>query len=109
MLHCCGAIYNLIPDLIDAGIDILNPIQINAKNMDLARLKTEYGKDITFWGAGCDTLTLTTKGPDDIREEVKRNIDILGKGGGFVFAPIHNITAEVDPMNVIAMFEAAVV
>lgn len=93
IFHCCGAIYDLIPDLINAGVDILNPIQINAKNMDLVKLKTEYGKDITFWGVGCDTITLTTEGPDKVKEKVERNIRILGKGGGCVFAPIHNITA----------------
>jgi uroporphyrinogen decarboxylase len=106
-LHCCGAAYGLIPDFIDAGMDILNPVQINAEGMDPATLKKEFGKDISFWGGGCDTVTLTTGTPDQVSEEVKANIDILGNGGGYVFSSIHNITAEVSAANIIAMFKAA--
>ena len=106
-LHCCGAAYELIGDFIDAGIDILNPVQINATGMDPLKLKKEFGRDICFWGGGCDTRTLTLGNPDSVREEVKKNIDILGKDGGYVFSSIHNITAEVSPKNVIAMFETA--
>jgi len=106
-LHCCGSAYALIPDLIEAGMDIINPVQINALNMEPAVLKKEFGKDLVFWGGGCDTKTLTLKSPEIVKEEVKRNIDILFKDGGYVFSSIHNITAEVPPENVIAMFEAA--
>ena len=106
-LHCCGSAYKLIPDFIDAGLDILNPIQINSTNMEPAKIKKEFGKDITFWGGGVDTRTLALKSPKEVTEEVKRNVENLSKDGGFVFSPIHNITAEVPPENVIAMFEAA--
>ena len=106
-LHCCGAAYQLIGDFIDAGMDILNPVQINANDMEPVRLKKEFGKDISFWGGGCDTRILTTGNPEQIREEVKRNIDVLGRGGGYIFSSIHNITAEIQPENVIAMFETA--
>ena len=107
LLHCCGSAYKLIPDFIDAGVDILNPVQINSANMEPAKIKKEFGKDISFWGGGCDTMTLTTKGPKEVSEEVKRNVEIFSKDGGYVFSSIHNITAEVAPENVIAMFEAA--
>ena len=106
-LHSCGSLYELIPDLIDAGIDILNPVQTNAAKMEPERLKKEFGKYLTFWGGGCDTRTLALKKPKEVREEVKRRVDIFGKDGGFIFASIHNITAEVCPENIIAMFEAA--
>ena len=105
--HSCGSIYELLPDMIDAGLDILNPVQTNAANMDAERLKREFGKYITFWGGGCDTKSLTLKSTEEIKEEVKRTIDIFGKGGGYIFGPIHNITAEVPPENIIAMYEAA--
>ena len=75
--------------------------------MEPSRLKQEFGKDISFWGGGCDTRTLTSGNPEQIREEVKRNIDVLGQGGGYVFSSVHNITAEIQPENVIAMFETA--
>jgi len=106
-LHCCGAAHNLIPDFIDAGIDILNPVQINAKGMEPGKLKREFGRDLVFWGGGCDTRTLTSGSPQEVREAVKRNIDILSNGGGYIFSSIHNITAEVSPDNVIAMYETA--
>jgi len=106
--HCCGSVYKLIPDLIDAGMDILHPIQANAKDMNPERLKKEFGKYITFWGGGCDIRTLAYKSPADVTEDVKRRIDILSKGGGFVFAPGGlNILAEVPPENIIAMYETA--
>jgi uroporphyrinogen decarboxylase len=106
-LHSCGSIYKLIPDLIDAGFDILNPVQTNARDMDPARLKREFGAQVTFWGAGADTrsvLNLAT--PAQVRDHVRRNIDILAPGGGFVFNPIHNILPDVPPENIVAMFEA---
>jgi uroporphyrinogen decarboxylase len=106
-IHSCGSLYELIPDMIDAGLDILNPVQTNAANMEPERLKREFGKDLIFWGGGCEPRTLALKGPEDVRKEVKQRIDIFGKDGGFVFASLHNITAEVPAENIIAMFEAA--
>jgi len=107
-LHSCGSNYELIPDLIDAGLDILNPVQTTARNMEPERLKKEFGKDITFWGGGCDTqYILSTASPKEVREDVKKRIDIFAKNGGFVFNQIHNILANVPPENVIAMLKAA--
>jgi uroporphyrinogen decarboxylase len=106
-LHTCGAITELLPDLIEAGMDILNPVQTNAINMEPEKLKKEFGKDITFWGGGCDTKTLALKNSKAVKEEVKRTVDIFRRNGGYVFGSIHNITAEVPPENIIAMFEAA--
>ena len=106
-LHSCGSITRLIPDLIEIGIDVLNPVQVNAAEMDSARLKREFGKDLTFWGGGCDPVVLQTGRPRDIVEEVKRRIHDLAPGGGFVFGSVHNIQANVPPENIVAMFEAA--
>jgi uroporphyrinogen decarboxylase len=107
MLHCCGGIYELIPELIEAGFEVLNPVQISALNMQPERLKGEFGKEITFWGGGCDTKTvLNNASPQQVKEHVKRNIEIFNKGGGFVFNQVHNIMPDVPPENVVAMFEA---
>ncbi len=104
--HCCGAAYDFIPDFIEIGVDILNPVQVSAMGMDTARLKKEFGKDITFWGGGCDTQNVLPYGtPDEVREEVKRRINDLREGGGFIFNAIHNIQDEVPPENIMAMFE----
>ncbi|MDD5658926.1 MAG: uroporphyrinogen decarboxylase family protein [Actinomycetota bacterium] len=106
-LHSCGSVYELIPHLIDAGLDIINPVQTTAANMEPERLKKEFGKDITFWGGGCNTRdVLPGKSLKEIKEDVKRRIDIFGKGGGFVFNQIHNLLADIPPENIIAMFEA---
>jgi len=107
-LHSCGSIYEVIPHLIDAGLDVLNPVQTTTANMEPERLKREFGKYITFWGGGCNTRdVLPNKSPKEVKEDVKRRIDIFASGGGFVFNQIHNILADVPPENVIAMFEAA--
>ncbi len=106
MFHSDGAIFDLIPDFIDAGVDILNPVQFTAAGMELSRLKKEFGKDIVFWGGGVDTQdTLPHGTPQQVADEVKRNIDILGPGGGFVFATVHNIQADVPPENFWAMWD----
>jgi uroporphyrinogen decarboxylase len=106
--HSCGAVYDLIPDLIELGFDILNPVQVSACDMDTKRLKEEYGKDIVFWGGGVDTQRVLPFGkPDEVADEVKRRIDDLALGGGFVFAAVHNIQAFVPPENIVTMFETA--
>jgi uroporphyrinogen decarboxylase len=90
------------------GIDALNPVQVSAAGMDTARLKREFGRDISFWGGGCDSQTvLPFRTPQQVADEVRRRIDHLAPGGGFVFAPIHNVQAEVPPANIVAMFRAA--
>ncbi len=105
--HCCGSIRPLLPDFVEMGIDILNPVQYVAKDMDLAALKKEFGKELTFWGGGVDTQTVLSTGtPQQVKDEVKRTIDILAPGGGFVFAPVHNILADVSPENFWAMWDA---
>ena len=105
--HTCGAVRSLISDLIDAGIDILNPVQISAAGMDLHELKQEFGKDLVFWGGGVDTQqVLWTASPGEIRDHVRKNIDALAPGGGFVFAAVHDIQANVPPENIMAMWEA---
>jgi uroporphyrinogen decarboxylase len=105
--HTCGAVRKLIPDLIDAGIDALNPVQISAAGMDLGELKREFGRDLVFWGGGVDTqAVLGTASPEEIREHVRGNIEVLAPGGGFVFAAVHDIQANVPPENIMAMWEA---
>lgn len=105
--HSCGAIRYLIPDLIEIGVQILNPIQVSAAGMDTRELKAEFGRDITFWGGGVDTqYTLPYGSPEEVRNEVRRRIADLAPGGGFVFTPVHNIQADVPPENLIAMWEA---
>jgi uroporphyrinogen decarboxylase len=106
-MHSCGSIKQFIPDLIDVGIDILNPIQTNCYQMDLVTLKNEFGKDITFWGGGVDTASVISMGsPKDVSRDVLIRCEILSRDGGFVFAPIHNILSEVPPENVLAAYEA---
>jgi uroporphyrinogen decarboxylase len=96
--HSCGAVRRLIPDLIEAGIDILNPVQISAAGMDLKELKQEFGRDLVFWGGGVDTQQVLGSGtPEQVREDVRRNIEALAPGGGFVFAAVHDIQANVPP------------
>jgi uroporphyrinogen decarboxylase len=107
-LHSCGGIYPLIPDLIEAGVDILNPIQISAVGMDPVRLKAEFGRDLVFWGGGADTQHILPEStPQDVADHVRRQIDILAPGGGFVFTQVHNIQANVPPENIAAMLDAA--
>ena len=107
-LHCCGGVWQLIPDLIDAGVEILNPVQTSARNMEPERLKREYGRDLTFWGGGCDTQRILPYGtPDQVREDVRRRLEIFAPGGGYVWCPVHNIMADVPPENIVAALEAA--
>lgn len=104
--HSCGAIVPILPGLIEAGFDIINPVQINAKGMDSKFLKSEFGKDLVFWGGGVDTQRVLAFGtPDEVRRQVYQQCEILGEGGGFIFNAVHNIQANVPVENVIAMFE----
>ncbi len=106
-LHCCGGVYPLLPDLIDAGLDAINPVQFTCADMEVDRLKREFGKDLTVWGGGCDTRQVLRAGtPDEVRRHVKDQVSVLAPGGGFVFQQVHNILGGVPPENVVAMFEA---
>ena len=104
--HSCGSIRAVIPDLIEIGVDILNPIQVSATGMDSAELKKEFGEEVVFWGGGVDTQRVLGDGtPDEVRSETKRRILDLAPGGGFVFAAVHNIQGNVPPENIMAMWE----
>jgi uroporphyrinogen decarboxylase len=106
--HSCGSIVEYIPDLLDNGIDILNPVQISAKGMDAAQLKAQYGDRLVFWGGGVDTQHVLPCGtPAEVRENVRRNLEAFKPGGGYVFNGVHNIQADVPPNNVLAMYDAA--
>jgi uroporphyrinogen decarboxylase len=105
--HCCGAVREILPDFIEMGVDILNPVQYTAAGMDLAGLKKHFGKDLVFWGGGVDTQNILSKrSPRQVADEVKRTLDILAPGGGFVFTPVHNTREDVPPENFWAMWEA---
>lgn len=107
MFHSCGNVRPLIPDFIEMGVDILNPVHINASGMEPYQLKRDFGSDIVFWGGGVDTQKILAYGTEkEVVDDVKRNIDALAPGGGFVFAAVHNIQAEVPPENIIAMWKA---
>jgi uroporphyrinogen decarboxylase len=106
-LHTCGSIYKLLPDLIDAGVDILNPVQVSAKNMDTSRLKSEFGDRLTFWGAIDTQQVLPMGSENDVEQEVHRRITDLALGGGYVLAPVHNIQADVPAENVVTMYRHA--
>lgn len=105
-LHCCGSVYKLLPDLIEAGLDIIQPVQITAKDMEPEKLKKEFGRDIVFWGGGCDTQRILPFGtPEEVRKNTRHNITVFAPGGGYVFQQVHNIMAGVPPQNIVAMFE----
>lgn len=107
LFHSCGAVSEFIPSLIEAGIDALNPVQVSAAGMDSAELKRRYGKDLTFWGGGCNTQAVLNRGiATQIEAEVQRRIGDLAARGGFVFTQVHNIQPDVPPQNVMAMIEA---
>jgi uroporphyrinogen decarboxylase len=107
-MHNDGAIASLIPTLIEMGVDILNPVQTTAAGMDPAKLKREFGDRLVFWGAACDCQhTLPFGIPEQVAKEVRENIRILGAGGGYVLASVHNIQANMPPENVIALYDAA--
>ncbi len=106
-MHCDGAIFDLIPDLIDVGVDVLDPVQVGAVGMNPGRLKREYGRDLCFWGAIDVQGVLPFGSPEDVAREVRRTIDVLGRGGGYVLGPSHSIQAEVPSENIVAMFDTA--
>lgn len=105
-LHSCGAIFDFIPDLIEAGVDILNPVQTSARGMDPVALKREFGQVLTFWGGGSDTQQVLPRGaPEEVGEDVQERLRILTPGGGYVFAQVHNVQPDVPPENLVAMFQ----
>jgi uroporphyrinogen decarboxylase len=106
--HTCGACRGYIPDLLDNGIDALNPVQISAAEMDPVQLKAEFGERLVFWGGAIDAQhVLPHADPETVREHVRRNIEALKPNGGYVFNNVHNIQAGVTPENVLAMYDAA--
>lgn len=108
LMHSDGAIREIIPDLIECGVNALNPVQVSARGMDSAGLKRDFGRDLAFWGGGCDSQgVLPFATPQEIREEAKKRIEDLKPGGGFIFGPIHHIESHVPPENIEALFQAA--
>ncbi|HQL93908.1 MAG TPA: uroporphyrinogen decarboxylase family protein [Candidatus Hydrogenedentes bacterium] len=107
MLHCCGGVRELLPDLIDAGLDAINPVQISCRGMAAAGLKRDFGRDLTFWGGGCDTRDILPNGtPEAVAAHVRAQVATMNPGGGFVFQQVHNILANVPPENITAMLDA---
>ncbi|MGA2619128.1 MAG: uroporphyrinogen decarboxylase family protein [Thermoguttaceae bacterium] len=108
MLHCCGGVRPILADLIRAGLDAINPVQISCAGMEARQLKADFGRQLTFWGGGCDTrFVLPQATPDAIRRHVREQMAILSPGGGFVFQQVHNVLADVPPENVVAMLDTA--
>ncbi len=106
-IHSCGSVAALIPDFIEAGFDVINPVQTSASGMDPAGLKEHFGDQLTFWGGGIDTQqTLPFGAPDEICQQVRERMKIFGRGGGFVFNSIHNIQAKISPENLVALYQA---
>jgi uroporphyrinogen decarboxylase len=106
-LHSCGSVYQLLPELIDCGVEILNPVQVSAKDMDTRRLKAEFGESISFWGAIDTQHVLPYGSMKEVQDEVRQRLSDLGPGGGYVVAPVHNVQADVPAENVIAMYQSA--
>lgn len=107
LFHSCGSIREFLPDLIDVGVDAINPVQLSAHDMKPEALKRDFGDQLTFWGGGVDTQSVLNRlGPNEVKDAVKRNVDIFAAGGGFVFSQVHNVQPDVPPENVMAMFEA---
>lgn len=106
-IHSCGSVFDLLPEFIEAGFDILNPVQCSAAKMDARTLKREFGKSVTFWGGGVNTQQTIARGtPAETYREVRERIEIFNDGGGFVFNSIHNIQGNTPPENILAMFQA---
>jgi uroporphyrinogen decarboxylase len=106
-LHSCGSIRAFLPDLIEAGFDVINPVQTNCRHMEPEGLKRGFGRDICFWGGGCDTRHVLPKAtPEEVRRHVLERLAIFAPGGGFVFNTVHNILSDVPPQNIVAMYDA---
>lgn len=107
LFHSCGSVREFIPDFIEIGVDAINPVQVSAKGMDLVELKREFGKDLTFWGGGIDTQNILNRNtPEQVSDEIKRTLDVMASGGGFIFTQVHNIQPDVPPENVHSMLTA---
>jgi uroporphyrinogen-III decarboxylase len=105
--HTCGGVRPLLEDFVEAGFDLLNPVQVSAEGMDAAELKRDFGDRLTFWGGGADTQkTLPFGTPEEVKREVLARLEIFAPGGGYVFNPIHNLQPNTPVENVLAMFEA---
>jgi uroporphyrinogen decarboxylase len=108
-MHACGSVYDLIPDLIEAGVDILNPLQSTAAKMDLEKIKHEFGDELCFWGGGIDIQkVLPFASYQEIEDEVKRVMDFMMVDGGYVFAPTHNIQANIEPIRIDRAYQSAI-
>lgn len=106
-LHSCGSIRALLPDLIEAGFDVINPVQTSCRHMEPAFLKRDFGRDVCFWGGGCDTRAVLPRGtPEEVRAHVLDRLAVFAPGGGFVFNTVHNILPDVPPQNIVAMYDA---
>ncbi|MBN1671607.1 MAG: hypothetical protein JXR37_11265 [Kiritimatiellae bacterium] len=107
LFHSCGSVRAFLPDLIEVGVDALNPVQVSAAGMAPRELKRAYGRELTFWGGGVDTQRTLNRGTvADVRDAVRRHVEAFAPGGGFVFCQVHNVQPDVPPENVAAMFEA---
>ena len=107
-LHSCGSVYEFIEDFIEIGVDILNPVQTSAARMDVQTLKERFGERIVFWGGGADVQDVLPRATaEEVRRDVRHRIEVMQPGGGFVFAPIHNLQADIPPQNITAMYEEA--
>ena len=105
-IHCDGAIEEILPDFIEIGVDVLNPLQTSAKGMDPQRIKQKYGKNLAFWGGGVETQTTLPFGTvDEVRREVRDRVKLLGTTSGYVFATIHNIQADIPPEKILAIYD----
>jgi len=108
-LHSCGSIYDLIPDLIEVGVQALNPVQVSAKHMDLRTLKKDFGDEICFWGGGVDTQkVLPNASEQEIKDHVKEVIDIMAPCGGFVWVPVHNVQSDIPPEKIHVTYQTAI-
>ncbi len=106
-MHTDGSVYDFLPDMIEAGVEVINPVQKECRNMEPARLKKEFGDQLVFWGASVVTRNLEFGSPEEIRREARESIKILAPGGGYVYGPIHNVQPLVPPENIVALLEAA--
>jgi uroporphyrinogen decarboxylase len=108
-MHSCGSIYKLLPYIVDSGVNAINPVQITAADMEPARLKSEFGDKICFWGGGCNTQQILGKGtPEEVAANAKQLIDIFSKDSGYVFCAVHNIMGDVPPENIVALYNTAI-